>query len=117
MYAGKVMERGGVFDIFERPAHPYTQALLRCLPGNGEVTTGIPGTLPDPTDPPDGCRFAPRCEHATGDCRRAGQPETVEIGTDHGVSCVYYRSDYDSSVVRDAQLQSEESSSRGETYR
>ncbi|PSQ01643.1 peptide ABC transporter ATP-binding protein [Halobacteriales archaeon QS_4_69_31] len=107
MYAGKVMERGGVFDIFERPAHPYTQALMRCLPNKGEETDGIPGRLPDPTDLPDGCRFAPRCEHAVGECEIGDQPEMVELTRDHEVSCVYYQQGYDSAVVRDESLEAE----------
>jgi len=51
MYAGKVMERGGVFDVFERPSHPYTRALLDCLPGRGGGARSIGGTLPSPIDP------------------------------------------------------------------
>ena len=105
MYAGKVMERGSVFDIFERPAHPYTQALMRCLPGKGGGAGGIEGTLPNPTNPPDGCRFAPRCPHATEDCRKGDQPDEIEIETGHEVSCVYYGPGYDSDVVRDVQLE------------
>jgi peptide/nickel transport system ATP-binding protein len=104
MYAGKVMERGSVLDIFERPSHPYTRALMRCLPGTGGPTGGIPGQLPNPTDPPDGCRFAPRCEHAVESCWGGGQPDETEVGTDHRVSCVHYREDADSSVVRDDEL-------------
>jgi len=100
MYAGKVMERGGVFDIFERPAHPYTQALMRCLPGRSGESGGIEGSLPDPTDPPDGCRFAPRCAHAVGECETGGQPEAVAFEPDHDVSCIYYQRGYDSSAVR-----------------
>jgi peptide/nickel transport system ATP-binding protein len=99
MYAGKVMERGDVFDIFERPAHPYTQALLGCLPGRGGETSGIPGSLPDPTDPLDGCRFAPRCDHAVGECETDGQPDEVGVGPGHDVSCIYYQQGYDSAVV------------------
>jgi peptide/nickel transport system ATP-binding protein len=117
MYAGKVMERGDVFDIFEHPAHPYTQALLRCLPGKGNDTGGIPGTLPDPTDPPDGCRFAPRCEHAKDECRTGEQPAEIEIGPEQQVSCVYYRHGQDSSVVRDRTLQKDDAAQRGESYR
>ena len=105
MYAGKIMERGTVYEIFEQPAHPYTQALMKCLPEHGRKTGGIPGTLPDPIDPPDGCRFAPRCDHAIEDCRIGDQPEEVDIGGGHRVSCIYYREGYDSSVVRDSQLE------------
>jgi len=112
MYAGKVMERGGVYDIFERPAHPYTQALMKCLPGRGDTTTGIDGTLPDPTNPPDGCRFAPRCEHAVQDCQVGDQPEEVDIGDDHAVSCVYYQPGYDSGVVADEPMGSDTQSNQ-----
>ncbi|PSP28312.1 peptide ABC transporter ATP-binding protein [Halobacteriales archaeon QH_2_65_14] len=105
MYSGKVMERGDVFQIFEQPAHPYTQALMRCLPDKGVDTGGIPGQLPDPLDPPDGCRFAPRCEHAIEDCTIGEQPAEMEIDSDHEVSCVFYQHGYDESVVRDRELE------------
>jgi len=106
MYSGKIMESADVFEIFERPAHPYTQALMKCLPERGgDQTGGIPGTLPDPTNPPDGCRFADRCEHATEDCEVGEQPPQIEIAPEHYVSCVYYGDGYDSSVVRDAELE------------
>ncbi len=105
MYSGKVMERGDVFDIFDRPAHPYTQALLKCLPGHTENLGGIPGSLPDPTNPPDGCRFATRCPHAVDACMTGEQPDEVEIESGHHVSCVYYGPGYDSSVVRDSELE------------
>jgi len=101
MYAGKVMERGDVLDIFERPAHPYTQQLLNCLPEIGGKKGGIPGTLPDPLDPPDGCRFAPRCEHAVDACVTGDQPEEIEVNPGQRVSCVHYRPGRDDSVVRD----------------
>jgi peptide/nickel transport system ATP-binding protein len=115
MYAGKVMERGDVFDIFEHPAHPYTQALMKCLPGKGDGVGGIPGSLPDPTAPPAGCRFAPRCEHAVEECQTGTQPEEIEIGPEHEVSCVYYRHGYDSSVVRDRSLERAGAANGGES--
>ena len=101
MYAGKVMERGDVFDIFERPAHPYTQRLLDCLPEFGGRKGGIPGTLPDPLDPPDGCRFASRCDHAVDACVTGDQPEEIEVKSGQRASCVHYRPGRDESVVRD----------------
>jgi peptide/nickel transport system ATP-binding protein len=102
MYAGKVMERGDVFDVFERPAHPYTRALLACLPGRGRGSSSIGGRLPPPTDPPDGCRFHPRCEYAVEACTRGGQPQHSPVDGDpeHVVSCVHYGPDGDPSVVR-----------------
>jgi peptide/nickel transport system ATP-binding protein len=103
MYAGKVMERGGVFDVFERPSHPYTRALLDCLPGRGTGgARSIGGKLPSPTDPPDGCRFHPRCEYAVDACRQGEQPPAypVDGDDDHVVSCVHYEPGGDPSVVR-----------------
>ena len=103
MYAGKVMERGDVFDVFERPSHPYTRALLDCLPGRGDAgARSIGGKLPPPTDQPEGCRFHPRCEHAVDACRRGEQPPdyAVDGDDDHVVSCVHYEPGGDPSVVR-----------------
>ncbi|MCU4750862.1 ABC transporter ATP-binding protein [Halobacteria archaeon AArc-curdl1] len=90
MYAGKVMERGPVMEIFETPSHPYTRALLECLPSKGNLG-GIPGSLPSPIDPPDGCRFASRCVFAQDECLEGPQPPAYEAGTaDHVVSCIHY---------------------------
>jgi len=107
MYAGKVMERGGVYEMFESAGHPYTQALLRCLPGRGRATEAIGGSLPDPVDPPSGCRFHPRCPHAVRDCEAGNQPELAPVeggdgadGSGHRAACVYYHRGYDASVVR-----------------
>jgi len=101
MYAGKVMESGDVFDLFENPAHPYTRALLECLPGRGGDMVSIGGSLPSVTDPPDGCRFAPRCPHAVDDCFEGDQPPMYSVdGADQGVSCVYYGAGRDESVVQ-----------------
>jgi peptide/nickel transport system ATP-binding protein len=102
MYAGKVMERGDVFDVFERPSHPYTRALLDCLPGRGDGTGSIGGHLPPPTDPPAGCRFHPRCPHAIDACREGEQPPATPVDgdEDHVVSCVHYEPGGDPSVVR-----------------
>jgi len=99
MYGGKVMERGPVGEVLSDPAHPYTRALLECLPGRGAATTGIPGDVPDPADPPRGCRFHPRCPHAVDACRTGAQPPRFEVGetaadghgpSTHDVSCVHY---------------------------
>ncbi|MHB9287032.1 ABC transporter ATP-binding protein [Halobacteriales archaeon Cl-PHB] len=97
MYAGKVMERGDVHDVFEHPSHPYTKALLRCLPGRGRAFETIGGSLPDPTAPPEGCRFQPRCDHAKPACKAGSHPdfETVPDAPDHGVSCLLYGDEHD----------------------
>jgi len=74
MYAGETVEEGPVADIFERPAHPYTQKLIECDPGRlktrAETLPSIPGSLPDLTDPPAGCIFRDRCDLATEICAR-----------------------------------------------
>ena len=100
LYAGKVMERAEVEALFDRPAHPYTRALLDCLPRSGREPRPIPGSFPDPTDPPSGCRFHPRCPHAVADCRAGEQPplEAVE-GDGHEAACIYYDGDHDQSVL------------------
>ena len=101
MYAGKVMERGEVHAIFDSPAHPYTRALLECVPGQGGRRRAIGGQFPSPIDPPDGCRFHTRCPHAIEACETGEQP-SFEVVDDpnHVASCVYYGEGYDESVVR-----------------
>ena len=100
MYAGKIMEQGPVETIFAEPAHPYTRALLDCLPGTGTIG-GIPGDLPDPKSPPDGCRFAERCPHAIAECRTGDQPPMYQVGDDpqHTTSCVHFGPGQDSETV------------------
>ena len=107
MYAGKVMERGPVARVLSDPAHPYTRALLRCLPGGrtGGETGGIPGDLPDPRSPSPGCRFEPRCPHAVDACAVGDQPPFYDVGgvdgdaidsdadARHVASCVHYDRD------------------------
>ena len=106
MYAGKVMEQAGVYDLYDNPAHPYTRALLDCLPGSSGSVQPIGGTLPSVTNPPDGCRFAPRCEYAIEDCSIGEQPPLVAAHSpDHTVSCVHYQDGYDSSTVLENRAQ------------
>lgn len=71
MYAGEIVERGSVDEIFHDPKHPYTRELLRSLPSatpTGERLHTIEGSVPDATAIPQGCRFAPRCPEAFEDC-------------------------------------------------
>jgi peptide/nickel transport system ATP-binding protein len=100
MYAGKVMERGDVREVFHDPAHPYTQALFRSMPGQGRRMEPIGGSLPDPKAPPDGCRFHPRCPHAIEECSGGEQPPLHAVEEGHEASCVYYGADLDASVVQ-----------------
>jgi oligopeptide/dipeptide ABC transporter ATP-binding protein len=71
MYAGRIVEHAGVFDLFERPRHPYTEGLLQSMPQLGERgkrLAAIPGTPPMPWEMPEGCRFHPRCPYAEPAC-------------------------------------------------
>lgn len=78
MYAGQVVEEGAVADVFQRPRHPYTKALLRAVPEGDLAPEGIPGVVPPPHQFPSGCRFAPRCAFAEERCRAAA-PELDEF--------------------------------------
>lgn len=108
LYAGKVMERGSVHEVFESPAHPYTQALFRCLPGRGEQRETIEGELPSATEPPSGCRFHSRCPHAITECREGDQPPLRPTETeDHTAACLFYGEGRDASVVRPVERQTD----------
>jgi len=89
MYLGKLVEEGTVADIFERPLHPYTQALLSANPKIDPNLRGtrtlLEGDVPSPADPPPGCSFHPRCPLAETGCREI-EPELRQIG-DRKVSC------------------------------
>lgn len=88
MYAGSMVEGGDTKVVFENPAHPYTQALMDCLPkltGNG-IAKGIPGRIPNYSNPPKGCRFAPRCPYATERCMNE-KPGRYEVREKHWVAC------------------------------
>ena len=89
MYGGKVMEEAPVHDIFERPAHPYTQALLVSIPGRQggrRRLTEIPGNAPDPAAPPSGCPLHPRCTLADDRCASAAPP-MVALGEGRQSAC------------------------------
>ena len=90
MYAGKIVETGTAEDIFYRPKHPYTQALLKSLPTvetsrEGKLVS-IAGTPPDLFMPPKGCEFASRCEHCMKVCKKH-VPPTYEVGAGHKAVC------------------------------
>ena len=94
MYAGQVVEQGSVFDIFDRPKHPYTQGLLRSIPKLTDIPKQpldiIPGMVPSLHDLPVGCRFANRCQHRAAECDDAGL--TVDAVTEaHSVRCLKWR--------------------------
>mgnify|MGYP000114466202 len=90
VYAGKIIESGKKYDIFKHPAHPYTNGLFGALPNmnlNSSRLRPIEGLLPDPTNLPAGCAFAPRCPHATDKCRQGTIP-AVELEPGHFCECI-----------------------------
>lgn len=87
MYAGRIVEQGPVATVLRDPRHPYTAGLLRSLPAAaepGKPLTQIRGTAPSLLDPPPGCPFRPRCDHATEYC--TVDPE-LEVHGDRGFRC------------------------------
>ena len=89
MYAGRVVEQGSVRQVFNAPAHPYTQALLNSIPRISDSRrrlTAIDGQPPDLSALPPGCAFAPRCSSVVDRCRDASPPETT-TGDGHKVRC------------------------------
>lgn len=91
MYAGAIIELGPVYDIFYRPAHPYTLGLIKAVPtvtGDFEELVSIPGSPPDLIDLPPGCKFHIRCPYARARCRQE-EPTLEPFGPDHSVACFY----------------------------
>ena len=90
MYAGRMIEHGTAEQIFQAPAHPYTQGLLAALPemvGPRRRLEAIPGAVPNPAEMPPGCAFAPRCARAAVDCD-AGTPALRAVATGHRAACL-----------------------------
>jgi peptide/nickel transport system ATP-binding protein len=95
MYAGQVVEQADVLELFERPEHPYTEALLGALPQldadvsrDGRLQT-IPGRPPELVDPPPGCRFAPRCVYAGIDDCASTEPTLRPVRPGHLVRTLH----------------------------
>ena len=89
MYAGRIVECGSVRDVFDKPSHPYTQALIASLPkmtGSAERLPTIEGQPPSLMDLPAGCRFEPRCPYAEQRCRDA-YPDSFAAGPGHTADC------------------------------
>jgi len=91
MYAGRIVEEGPTAAIFEEPRHPYTQALLRAMPGLGshrERLAVIKGVVPDLLRLPSGCAFRDRCDRVTAECADA-RPALVPVGPAHQAACIH----------------------------
>ena len=90
IYAGRIVEEGDLRDIFKNPRHPYTIGLLESIPSLTKETktlNPIKGLMPDPTNLPPGCPFAPRCNYACEECSKA-VPELEEVNPGHLVRCI-----------------------------
>jgi peptide/nickel transport system ATP-binding protein len=97
MYAGQVVEETDVHTLFNNPKHPYTVGLLESIPhfdDDKEYLNTIPGTVPLPYQMPNGCRFAPRCQHAEAICHEQ-PPEFIELAEDHKCRCWLYAKEVD----------------------
>ncbi|QLD86756.1 ABC transporter ATP-binding protein [Natronomonas halophila] len=116
MYAGEIVETAGVESLFDNPKHPYTQGLLRSIPGeqSGERLETIEGNVPTPNEPATDCRFAPRCPKAFGDCEEV-HPVPVEVDEEsdgHTAACLLYPEGMPTEQAVDYHIQKE---TRGET--
>ena len=90
MYSGVIVEKGKCADIFYRPRHPYTWALIESVPRldleNKQELASIPGTPPDLLNPPKGCPFSTRCRYCMEICKEE-MPERTDFGDGHMASC------------------------------
>jgi peptide/nickel transport system ATP-binding protein len=91
MYLGKMCEVSPSDELYARPSHPYTAALLKAIPKpdpfiEPDTADRIIGEIPSPISPPSGCRFRTRCPFATDQCA-AEEPQLRDIGNGHYVAC------------------------------
>ncbi|MDP6786787.1 MAG: ABC transporter ATP-binding protein [Rhodospirillales bacterium] len=98
MYAGTVVEEGTVEEVFRDPLHPYTKALFEAVPRltGGAMPRAIEGMVPDYTRAPEGCRFHPRCPHATERCKVP--PPNVTMGPGRRVRCILHEGEAEEAV-------------------
>jgi len=90
MYASRIVEHGPTEAIIERPRHPYVVGLIRSIPAfvkNVSRLENIQGEVPNPLNPPPGCRFHPRCKYAIEACSTT-KPDLLEVGEEHFAACL-----------------------------
>jgi peptide/nickel transport system ATP-binding protein len=92
MYVGKVAEIAEGLDVYVNPKHPYTEALMSSVPVSNPrardrgARIRLEGEIADPSNPPSGCYFHPRCQYAQDICARE-EPELLEVGEGHFAAC------------------------------
>jgi oligopeptide transport system ATP-binding protein len=100
MYAGRIMERALVGDIYARPAHPYTKGLLESIPRvdlKGQELAAIKGLPPSLTRIPTGCEFNPRCPYAQDICRE-NRPALLEVAPGRDSACHFAKEVLDGTI-------------------
>jgi peptide/nickel transport system ATP-binding protein len=96
MYCGQVVEMAPIDVVFKKRefSHPYTEGLMKSIPRLdtpvGAKLDAIEGTVPHPLDLPEGCKFCPRCKHATDRCKKE-EPELFDVAPNHAIRCFYPR--------------------------
>jgi peptide/nickel transport system ATP-binding protein len=93
MYAGNIVEVASTRELFRNPLHPYTRLLMKCIPDVRKPKArleSIQGNVPDLIDPPNGCRFNPRCPRVMNECRTE-KPTLKNLDKDHLVHCFLYQ--------------------------
>ena len=93
MYAGNIVEEAPVKELFANPQHPYTEGLIASVPRLGKRLhrlPSIPGSVPDLSVMPEGCRFAPRCKYAQDSCKQK-LPKLQTVSEGHRCACPFYR--------------------------
>jgi peptide/nickel transport system ATP-binding protein len=89
MYLGRMVEAGATARLWEQPLHPYSESLINAIPhpdGSGFLPDSLPGEVPDPGQPPGGCRFHPRCPYAFARCG-VEEPPLVTLAGDRSAAC------------------------------
>lgn len=102
MYLGVAVERAPSHELFKNPLHPYTKELIKAIPQpdldpNHRLQNSLRGEVSDPIEPPQRCRFAPRCNYCMEKCKNF-TPPTVDMGNGHTVSCFLYADNAEKSV-------------------